>query len=332
MCPCARLPMQGGTLDPPETKKDGQDGRGRAVALAGYMHPGYARSLSDFGRPRWLSHCGGWVLERMIPGSHSRDAMGCYPIFCCNDWRGIPADLDELSEELVSIVLVTDPFGPLGQRELNAVFDRVTAFKEHFVADLTKPIDAIVSKKRFRSARKALCRLTVEKVEDPTALVDDWLALHSRMVSKLQLNGMKVLCRPALLRLFSVPGLVVLRASHEGRTVGMHVELAQGDVVYGHLAAYDEVGYRLGASYALHLWEIEHFVGKARWIDWGGVAGLVPNRADGLTAFKRGFSSETRQVYLCGKIFDAREYKALAAKAGCGPTSYFPAYRNGEFA
>ena len=49
----------------------------------------------------------------------------------------------------------------------------------------------------------------------------------------------------------------------------MHLMVVSGDVVYGHLGAYSEIGYRVDASYALHAWEIEYFRGKAEWIDWG---------------------------------------------------------------
>ncbi len=79
--------------------------------LTGYVHPDYARSFADYGSPRELTHCGAWVLERPIPGSPYRDAMGCYPLFDCRDWSGLKADLDELAAEAVSICLVTDPFG-----------------------------------------------------------------------------------------------------------------------------------------------------------------------------------------------------------------------------
>lgn len=32
-----------------------------------YSHPGYAESLSEFGVPRSLPRCGGWLLERAFP-------------------------------------------------------------------------------------------------------------------------------------------------------------------------------------------------------------------------------------------------------------------------
>ncbi|HSS29061.1 MAG TPA: hypothetical protein VLL50_14020, partial [Usitatibacter sp.] len=63
--------------------------------MLGYAHPGYAGSLAEFGTPRELPASGGWLLEREIPGG-GRDAMGCYPLLCCRDWRALREDLDSL--------------------------------------------------------------------------------------------------------------------------------------------------------------------------------------------------------------------------------------------
>ena len=53
---------------------------------------------------------------------------------------------------------------------------------------------------------------------------------------------------------------------------------------------------------------------------------------DGLTRFKRGWTDATRPVFFCGRILDEDKYAALCAARGQGPTEYFPAYREGEFA
>ena len=60
--------------------------------VTGYMHPGHAASLAEFGTPRELPRSGGWLLERAIPGAAARDAMGAYPLFACRDWTSLRAD------------------------------------------------------------------------------------------------------------------------------------------------------------------------------------------------------------------------------------------------
>ena len=77
---------------------------------AGYCHRQYAESFAEVGQPRELPNCGGWLLERVIPGSAQRDGMGCYPLFDCRNWAGLPIDLGELTEALVSVSLVVNPF------------------------------------------------------------------------------------------------------------------------------------------------------------------------------------------------------------------------------
>src|SRR5438045_5100866 len=94
------------------------------TTATGYAHPQYAASLGEYGAPRLLPRSRGWILERPIPGTDVRDAMGCYPLFACQDWSGLSDDLAEISRErsLVSVVLVTDPFGEYHEADLHAAF------------------------------------------------------------------------------------------------------------------------------------------------------------------------------------------------------------------
>ena len=45
------------------------------------------------------------------PGSDLRDGIGCYPLFACRKWKGLAQDLPALADRLVSLCLITDPFG-----------------------------------------------------------------------------------------------------------------------------------------------------------------------------------------------------------------------------
>src|SRR5690349_16611740 len=105
--------------------------------MTGYADRMYAYALSEFGTPRELPHCGGWVLERPIDDVDYRDAMGCYPLFACHDWGQLHADLETLAGDLVTLSLVTDPFGAYDYEYLQICFDVVIPFKQHFVYDLS---------------------------------------------------------------------------------------------------------------------------------------------------------------------------------------------------
>lgn len=299
---------------------------------SGYRHPAYAAVFSEFGVPRELRNSGGNVLVRATPMFDMQDAMGCYPIFSCINWSGLHEDIRDLaSDGVLCLSLVTDPFGKVTQQELSEMFERVIPFKLHFVADLSEPVERIVSGKRLRAAMKSLERLDVRVEKLTEKCVDDWLTLQHELAARHGMKGMKILSRSAVERLFAVPGVTIIQAAVDGETVGMHIELIQGDVVYGHLASYSARGRKIGAAGALHVWEIDHFRGKKAWIDWGGASGTVPSVQDGLTDFKQGFSNATRQTYFCARVLHKQAYSALVKKIASRDTEYFPAYRAGEF-
>jgi hypothetical protein len=85
------------------------------------------------------------------------------------------------------------------------------------------------------------------------------------------------------------------------------------------------------ASFALFWSAIHYFKDRVEWLNLGAGAGLKDNSADGLTRFKAGWSTGTRTAYFCGKILDGEKYAELVRAQGIGSTSYFPAYRQGEF-
>ncbi len=298
-------------------------------SAAGYSHPGYAASLSRFGTPRHLTHSGGHVLERHIPETPHRDAMGPYPLFACRDWPGLREDLDGL-EDLVSLTVVTDPFGEYDENLLRRCFDTVHPFKEHFVADLDLPANTIISKHHRYYARKALEKVRVEECAEPGRFLDEWTGLYAGLAKRHGLTGIKAFSREAFARQLRIPGVVMLRAVSGEETVGMHLWYVSGQVAYSHLAASGERGYELMASYALYRFAVERFAGRVRWMDLGAGAG-AGRESGGLDRFKKGWSTGTRTAYLCGRIFDRETYAKLS-EAWAADTAYFPSYRAGELA
>ncbi|MEM7412287.1 MAG: GNAT family N-acetyltransferase [Myxococcota bacterium] len=298
---------------------------------AGYQHPDYVASLSEFGEPLLLPGSGGALLVRPIPGSDARDAMGAYPLLSCSDWSGLPDDLETRTEGLVSVVAVTDPFGNYDEALLERCFDFVRPWKHHFVADSELPVEKIASKNHRKMSRRAQRLVEVETCADPSAHADEVHALYGVLIERHGLRGIHAFSKQSLARQLEVPGMVMFRATHEGEVVGLDLWYVQDDVAQGHLAMFSEKGYEVRASFATKWHLIEHFRGRARWINFGGAAGTDPDADDGLTRFKRGWSSETRPSYLCGKILDPKAYDALVAEAGA-EGAYFPLYRAGEFA
>lgn len=299
----------------------------RAAEATGYLHPHYAESLRQFGEPRHLPRADGWILQRPISGSSSRDAMGAYPLFCCRNWASLKKDLDALREEIVSLVVVADPFANESRKSLAQAFvDFTEPFKEHFIADLQLPVTATVSRHHQYYARKALRDVTIEVCARPAEMVDDWCELYAAVVKRHNLRGVQAFSREAFVKQLAVPGVVAFRALHAGKAIAAHLWYVQGEIAYSHLAAAGDEGYRMMASYGLYWSAMSYFAGRVRWIDWGGGAGISAP-SPGLANFKRGWASETRFSYLCGRIFDRAEYERLVRETGTSGASYFPRYR-----
>ncbi len=304
--------------------------------MTGYAHPDYAASLAEFGTPIALPRCGGWVLGRPIPRTAYRDAMGCYPLFACQDWSQLHSDLDDLHRDLVSIVIVADPFGDHNPQYLQKCFsDLVVPFKEHLVIDLAHAANSLsfVGEHHRRNAQRAFKRVKVERCPSPTQFLDEWNSLYAGLVKRHNIRGLTAFSRTSFRRQLAVPGIVMFRASLGAEAIGMTLWYTHRNVAYYHLGAYNEAGYQLGASFAMFWRVIEYFSGEGlHWISLGAGAGTsATDQEDGLTRFKRGWATGTRTAYLCGRILDHKAYAASIAAAGATASDYFPAYRKGEF-
>jgi len=302
--------------------------------MNGYAHADYAAALAEFGSPRLLPGCGGWILERPIPRTPYRDAMGCYPLFACPDWPRLRDDLETLGDDLVSLAVVADPFGEHDPAYLRTCFpDVVVPFKEHLVVDLARSPGTFVDAHHRRNARKALETLAVERCADPTVLSGDWIRLYSTLVARHDVRGPAAFSAASLTEQLAVPGLTMFRAMRDDETVGMTLWYVDGGIGYYHLGAYSEAGYRLRASFGLFWRAIEHFAEQGlQWLGLGAAAGVSgAHEDDGLLRFKRGWATGTRTAYFCGRIFDPERYAGVPGTRHAA-SGYFPAYRQGEFA
>jgi hypothetical protein len=297
----------------------------------GYQHPAYSESLAEFGTPRLLPACGGAVLVRAIPGSSLRDAMGCYPIFCCRHWRELGRDIVGLQADLVSLSLVADPFGDHRPEDLRRAVSVVVPFKEHYIVDLTMPIGVCYSRNHRRTVARAHRAVRVERCQEPRRLLVEWIEMFDLLIARHRLTGMRAFSRVAFEKQLSIPGLVAFCATHAGETVGIHLWFEQGDVGYGHLGATTARGHQLSASYALYAAAMEYFAGRLHWLNLGGAAGPTSAERNGLADFKRGWATGVRQAYFCGAVLNGDAYTKLTAAEGRFAADYFPAYRAGEF-
>jgi hypothetical protein len=296
---------------------------------SGYTHPLYAQSLAEFGHPLWLPNCGGWILERQIPGWPDKDGMGCYPLFACRDWTGLNDDLAELKGELVSLTLVTDPFGNFLPAEHGNAFDVCYLYKNHFITDLSIPLELSI-RKQYLGYLKDPGKITVEKIDTPASFLDEWVRLYQFIIERHQITGMRRFSRQSFRLLFNMADINLFAAKENGKLIGAQLWVIMGNVAYCHLTALHPDGYKSRTSYFLRLEAMKYFVGKVAWIDHGAGSG-VTEKKDGLAQFKRGWASGTAPVYFCGKILDPQKYEEISRSRCVSASEYFPTYRTGEF-
>jgi hypothetical protein len=294
--------------------------------MSGPVHPyasaAYAAAFAPM-RAIALRHAATHVLERAIPGSDARDAMGCYPICVFDPVTSIDEDFVELARcGLVSLVLVTDCLGQADRAFLEAHFDHVRPYKTHFVHDARQ--DGAYTKHhrdRVRRARR-VCETRVIELADH---LDGWWACYQTLVAKHAIGGIQNFPRSYFEALSRVPGIITIGAFAGGELVSAHIWLRADDKLYAHLAASTAAGYRLRSAFAIYDHAIQQFRGECV-IDFGGGAGVEASESDGLAAFKRGFANRTLENFLCGRILDRAAYDRLCA-ARAGGDTFFPAYR-----
>ena len=294
---------------------------------AGYAHRGYAESLGEFGAVQELLACGGWLLVRRLPVVEAVDAMGCYPMFSCRDWNAIGADLEALAQTLVCVSLVTDPFAHVSPARLCATFPDVCfEFKQHFVTDLSHPLDTVAGSHHRRNVRKSLAAVEVRETTGDASMLDDWLPLYEHLIRRHAISGIAGFSRDSFARQAKVPGFRAFSAVSHGEVCGMTLWYVDGDVCYYHLAAYNDRGYELRASYALFWSALTEFAKTGvRWAGLGAGAGVTASQS-GLTRFKQGWSTHTRPAYFCGRIMQPAVYRKLATAEQLA-NGFFPAYR-----
>lgn len=303
------------------------------MSINGYLNQKYAHSFEELGKPIQLPQSKGWILKRKIPESSYYDAMGCYPLFSCQNWSKLYDDLENMDDDIISLSIITDPFGDYNIKYLKKCFkDIVINYKNHFVVDLNKDINNIVTKGHRKNSRKGLKKITVEVIKDPMQFLEEWESLYDFLIKKHNIKGMLTFSHQAFKNQFKVPGFTIFRAIHNDETVGMNSWYIEKDVGYAHLAAYTEIGYKMYASYALFWYIIDFFSKRGlRWLELGSAPGMKNKVNEGLSQFKRGWSTGTKPVYLCGRIFDNSKYSEIVKAKKIVDTDYFPAYRKGEF-
>jgi hypothetical protein len=301
--------------------------------MQGYHNELYSLSLKEFGDPFQLLRSGSWVIKRMIDNSSKFDLMGCYPLFFSTNWDKIQYDLESIDQgEIVTIFLVTDPFGKYDEEILKKTFpDVMFHFKDHYYTDLKDNMETTICKHHLKKARRCLDRMEISRCDEPLDILEDWWDLYQCLIEKYKIKGIRAFSYDSFKKQFNIPGITVFKALYKGKLIGIQIWFDHEEIAYTHLSAYNKEGYRYSASYGLRYYSMEYFKKKGtRFLSMGAGTGIGVKR-DGLTFFKKGWSTGTRKVFFCGKIIDREAYENISSTKKKNENGYFPIYRKGEF-
>ncbi len=299
--------------------------------MSGYLTKNYAESLAEFGLPYFLPKSKSWILKQTIPNSDYIDARGCYPLFTCVHPQKLVDDFAALNEEIVSLAFVTDPFSPYKLEDWQKIMPDVCfPYKTHFMVELQNGYEQALSRHHLRNVRKASQILNIKHTNSPDFLLNRWLQLYSNLIERHNIRGIARFSKDGFKKQLTTPGIRATWAEYEDIVIGIVLWYKMKNNVFYHLAAYDETGYRMKASYAIFNYALQIFREEGvEFVNLGAGAGLTNSGNDGLTRFKKGWANTTRPVYFCGRIFNTTLYNTLT-RAGSqkASQSFFPAYRS----
>ena len=302
----------------------------RETTHLGYRHPDFARSFIGHGTPHELVHSEGWIIQRSIAGTPYYDAMGPYPLFQCHHWNRLPDDLEALrATELISLVMVSDPMLSDTERQVFGHFDMARPFKTHYLTDLELPYEQSVSSHHRYYVRKASKVLDIDIPKEPIVHLDEWCILYKHLMKHHNCSDIRTFSREGFRLLLEMPGVILLRALKDGKSVGALVIMLSGDVAHLHLMGFTPEGYQDGVTYFLIKQAMNTLRDRVRFMNIGGGTGTgaTDTDTDGLTLYKQGWSTERRTTYLLGAILNRTIYEQLEKGNSASASNYFPRYR-----
>jgi hypothetical protein len=288
-----------------------------------YASDAYAAAFGaphrPFRLPEWQTN----LLLRPIGGTGREDAASCYPRTIMAPGASLADGLRRLRDAgAVSVVLVLDPLSLPSSPSLMSDFHLARPFKRHFVIDRRKGAPSFSSHHRYE-IRRAERRCAVREI----ALADhlpEWTSLYRALVERHGITGIQRFSEGCFEALARLPGLIAYAAFVDRRIVGMSLWLRHGERACSHLAATNDEGYRVGASYLLYATAIDG-LRDCRWLDLGGTPGAEDDASSGLARLKGGFANATAEAWLCGHVLDDKAYASLSRDLPA--TGFFPAYR-----
>jgi hypothetical protein len=289
-----------------------------SVGRTGYRSGDYADSLKHIGAPVWMPRSECWALSREIEGTHYRDLAGTYPLIQPNSIESLLEDLSELGDRYVSFVGVLDPMAHYSDSAPSVI----TPFKPHYVAHLPTLMQRGPSSTAVRNTQFAKNLVQVGSLS-PQTFYEDFSVLYSQLRERHGDLGFADFDSYAIRKQLNTPGAVCYRVVRKDQIVGGCMFYVKDSTAYYHLSAQNDAGYASCAAYAMMdfaLYDLN--ANGVQWVHLG--SGSSASGIDGLSQFKRRWSTESRTSHLVKMTMNNEAYRTLS---GQRTTGFFPTYR-----
>jgi len=300
----------------------------------GYDARSYADALNQ-GALVAMPRSEGYLIKRKLPdflASAESDLVSPYPVYACKNWDGLADDIRLLNQDYVTLSLVTDPFFDCSVEYLKETFpDKCIKFKPHYIIDTSLDLDCNISSHHRRNVRRSLKSVSIDVLDDPYEVIDEWMRLYSNLIERHRIQGVAQFSDASFRKQLRLPGMIATVARFQCDVVGIALWLLAGNIGYYHLAAYSDRGYELNSSFAIFYESLKYLSARTDYVSLGGGAGAKIQENDGLARFKQGWASESRDVYFCGKVLDRDKYQSICGGSSKIHDSFFPAYRAADY-
>ncbi len=285
----------------------------------------FARSYEFAGAIVSLPRSGLKVIQRRIRGQYY-DLLGVYPFVHEVDVALLELDLQELSSDVVSLVMVADPFCSPQMLENTTHWEVSRPFKRQSMLNLQTDDAPPWSKNLRRDIRIGTASNDLSWAKPGADSARTFWNLYQRIVEKHQVDGIARLSEKSIEQQLSCQGASMLIATDSKQVSGAAIIFRVGDWANLHLMAVHPGAMKSCAGAALLAQTIEQLRAEgSRLFNLGGSAGLQDAANDGLWKFKKRWGDCTGETALLGKVLNPSAYQTLCSGRQRRP--FFPAYR-----
>jgi len=292
--------------------------------MSGFYQAGFSGSL---GPNILLAHADGYLNKRMIGITGHYDLISPYPMFAGRDFKSIAQDMRSLSQSgAVSMTVRSDAFFEKTVGETEPAWDWFRCFKTHYITNLSKPWRETAARNAKRYDDRARRTFTFSQIINPISHTSELRRLNRIILNRTQGKAANVLAEKILSEQLGLSGAKLFRASDSNGIQGLALFMVTEKRAYAYMIGATNEARSNNVIYGLYGYALDYFQNEVDKVDFGGAPGTLENQDHPIARFKKLWTNETAQSFICGKIFRPDVYQKLSEIYPTGQTEFFPSY------